>query len=190
MNTYFTIFYLVFLFFAILYQIVGEHKVDETGKLEKGEIHFVWTHRLINLTYLCVTVLPVIEYFLFKRKINFTISFAGVIIVILGIWGRNYSIKFLGRYWSGDIEIKNGHRIIKEGPYALMRHPAYLAMILNGVGLCLIPNSYYSLLFTFLCYVPALLARMYLEESIFIKEFGQEYLDYKKEVYAMLPFKK
>lgn len=190
MNIYFTAFYIIFLVSALLYQMMVEHKVDEAGKSEKGKVHFVWTHRLINFTYLGVIILPVIEYFLVKRRINPGISLAGVIMVVSGICGRNYSIKFLGRYWSGDIEIKKEHRVIKEGPYAYVRHPAYLSMIMNGIGLCLIPNSYYSLLLAFFCYIPALLLRIYLEETVFVRELGEEYLDYKKEVYALLPFKR
>ncbi len=190
MNIYFTVFYIIFLVSAILYQIVVERKVDEAGKSDRSNVYFNWTHLFINLTYFGLLGLPVVEYFLLKKKINPIISIVGVLMVVLGIWGRNYSIKFLGKYWSGDIEIKEDHRIIREGPYAYVRHPAYLSMIMNGLGLCLIPNAYYSLIFAFIIYVPAYIIRIVLEERIFLKELGEKYLNYKREVPALLPFVK
>ena len=160
MNNAFTVFYIIFLVSAVVYQILVEHKADEAEKANKGRVYFGWTHLLINLTYLSVIIIPAVEYFLIKRKINPVVSVAGIVLVAGGIWGRNYSIKILGKYWSGDIEARVGHKIVKEGPYAYMRHPAYLAMILNGLGLCLMPNSYYSAVFVFGIYVISFIIRV------------------------------
>ena len=40
-------------------------------------------------------------------------------------WARIH----LGKLWSGGIKLRTGHRIVKSGPYALVRHPIYTAFI-------------------------------------------------------------
>ena len=39
--------------------------------------------------------------------------------LLFAVWGRLH----LGKYWSGIITLKEGHRLIRTGPYRLVRHP-------------------------------------------------------------------
>ena len=50
-------------------------------------------------------------------------------IVAFSWWSR----LTLGRLWSASIQRKDAHRVVEEGPYALVRHPIYTALI--GAGL-------------------------------------------------------
>ena len=152
----FTVYYLCFLGFTVFYQLLAESRADKASSQNRGKTYFEWTHLLITLTYYALNILAIAEYFIAKRKINVWVSLAGIALFALGLWGRSYAIKTLQKYWSGDIEIRQGHGIIREGPYAYVRHPAYLSMIIKSAGLCLVPNSYYSLIFLFLCYMPVL----------------------------------
>lgn len=42
-----------------------------------------------------------------------------------GWWARLH----LGRLWSGMMTLREGHRVVDTGPYALVRHPIYTAFI-------------------------------------------------------------
>jgi protein-S-isoprenylcysteine O-methyltransferase Ste14 len=55
------------------------------------------------------------------------VTFAGV---ALTWWARIH----LGRFWSGAITRKAGHRIIDSGPYAFVRHPIYTGLIVAIVA--------------------------------------------------------
>jgi protein-S-isoprenylcysteine O-methyltransferase Ste14 len=45
-------------------------------------------------------------------------------------WAR----RVLGPSWSGTVEVRAGQRLVERGPYARVRHPIYLAVLLLGAG--------------------------------------------------------
>lgn len=51
----------------------------------------------------------------------------------LAIWARVY----LGRNWSGTVTLKEGHELIRSGPYARIRHPIYTGFALAVAGTAL-----------------------------------------------------
>ena len=57
----------------------------------------------------------------------------GAVVMLAGlafaVWARIH----LGRYWSGSITLKEGHRLIRCGPYQFVRNPIYTG-ILTGVA--------------------------------------------------------
>ncbi len=61
----------------------------------------------------------------------------GLILTALGIafafWAR-YS---LGQNWSSKVTIKVEHELIRNGPYAYVRHPIYTGILLALVGTAL-----------------------------------------------------
>jgi len=142
------------------------------------------------LLYFMVMISAIMEYFLLDRSINLVISGVGFLMYVSVIPVREWAIRSLGKFMSEHIEIKKGHKLVKEGPYKYLRHPLLLCLLIEVVGITLIPNSYYSLAGTLIVCFPLTFIRMYLEERVLIEKLGQEYLDYKKEVYALLPLKK
>ncbi|MFX0115677.1 MAG: methyltransferase family protein [Candidatus Hodarchaeota archaeon] len=80
-------------------------------------------------------------------------------------------------------------KILKTGVYSTLRHPQYFGWILAHVGISVFLSVYYSILFS-----PVLIAVIYLlsrkEEEELIKEFGNEYKDYQREVPMLLPRRK
>ena len=49
-------------------------------------------------------------------------------------WARLH----LGRLWSGMLTLREGHRVVDTGPYALVRHPIYTAFIAAAWAFALI----------------------------------------------------
>ena len=57
----------------------------------------------------------------------------GTGICALGIFVAIWSRKTLGVEWSQDIELKQGHKLVKRGPYTFVRHPIYTGHLLIGL---------------------------------------------------------
>ncbi len=71
-----------------------------------------------------------------------------------------------------------------------MRHPVYLCNIVEILVTPLILNAYYTALtFSLLC-IPVIITRMYYEEKALIQKFGDEYIKYINECYALIPVRK
>ena len=84
------------------------------------------------------------------------------------------------------IQTDRGHKVVRDGPYKIVRHPGYVGGILLAISISLILGSLWAL-------IPAgvivilLIIRTYLEDITLQKEL-QGYADYTKKVkYRLLP---
>ena len=53
--------------------------------------------------------------------------------VLFAIWAR----RTIGKDWSAEVQIKEGHELIRSGPYARIRHPIYTGILLATLGTAL-----------------------------------------------------
>jgi protein-S-isoprenylcysteine O-methyltransferase Ste14 len=67
------------------------------------------------------------------------------------------------------------HQLIKTGPYKILRHPYYIAVLLELTGLSLIYNSIAGIILTYCVQLPFLLYRIPKEENTLINKFGEKY---------------
>jgi protein-S-isoprenylcysteine O-methyltransferase Ste14 len=184
----FSIFVLIFIVLSSVERLWWTFLKEKQKEI--GEVKVKWTLTLMMISHSILIVGAFIEYFVSGRKIIFLITTLGLCVFIVAFWLRRLSAKTLGKFQSLQVEIRNTHLLIKNGPYRYVRHPWYLSIILEALSIPLILNTYYSLLYVVFVYIPILLARAYLEEKALIKRFGDEYIQYKRQVWAFLPFKK
>ena len=154
---------------------------------QEGETSNRWTYPLLSILYLFIILGSIIENFFFTESLNVIISSVGFIAYMTGIIGRNKAIRTLGQYWSTHIEIRNGQRIIQDGPYRYMRHPGYLSLIIESLSIPVMLNAYYSLLGVMLIYIPVIFGISKIEEKEMKKKIGNEFTTYKKRVGAFIP---
>jgi protein-S-isoprenylcysteine O-methyltransferase Ste14 len=90
-------------------------------------------------------------------------------------------------YASRVIEVMQGQQVISTGPYALVRHPMYLAMILMMVASPLALGSYWAAIPS-IALIFLLAARVKNEEELLLKELNG-YREYtQKTRYRLIPF--
>jgi protein-S-isoprenylcysteine O-methyltransferase Ste14 len=180
-------------FFISLFFIIAIQRILETfskREKEKGEIRYKWTFPLFFIAHFIVVIGSIVEYLLINREIIFIVTAFGLTLYLIGLIGRNWSIRTLGKYWSTHIEIRKKHKLIRNGPYKRMRHPAYLSMIFEVCGISLIVNAYFIFLFAIIVYIPFIFLMIHLEETEHLKTIGTKYLSYKRETGSFIPIRK
>jgi protein-S-isoprenylcysteine O-methyltransferase Ste14 len=114
-----------------------------------------------------------------------TVNALGLGLFTVGVIMRRVAKMTLGKYYSYGLQTPE--RITKNGIYKYVRHPCYFAMLLYGIGTPLIFSSFYGFLIT-LAFIPFVLYRMKIEETMLLRKFGDEYRDYMKRSKRLIPF--
>jgi protein-S-isoprenylcysteine O-methyltransferase Ste14 len=114
------------------------------------------------------------------------IGWSGIALTTVGaavaIWAR-YSI---GQYWSARVTLKEGHRVIRSGPYAWVRHPIYTGMLLAAIGTALVIGEWRGVLAVVVIW--AVHSRKALqEEALLTSELGEEYVSYRQSTGFLFP---
>lgn len=85
-------------------------------------------------------------------------------------------------------ELEKNLSVVNRGPYKFVRHPIYLGIILDLLGIALITNAFYSILIIIIINSPLYFWRAFKEEKNNIKKFGDEYVKYCGQTSFMFPF--
>lgn len=156
---------------------------------ERGEIKDRWTLSVLTVIHVGIILGSICEYFIIKPIIDYRITLIGLCMYSLSFSFRKWSIKALGKYHSIHIEIREKQTLIRDGPYRYVRNPYYISVVIEVLGIPLIPNAYFTFVIAFFLYLPAMFLRIFLEEKALMKKFGEEYERYQQEVSSSLPFK-
>ena len=90
-------------------------------------------------------------------------------------------------YLTSEITVQDGQRVIQTGPYKIVRHPMYTAMILFMLSADFVLGSILSLVLSLL-FIPVLIMRIINEEKM-LKQELTGYIDYTKKVkYRLIPY--
>lgn len=61
----------------------------------------------------------------------------GFVLAVGGMLGTFTCRRALGRFWTAEAALQDDHRVIDDGPYAVVRHPIYTAAIVLYTGTAL-----------------------------------------------------
>ena len=111
----------------------------------------------------------------------------GLAIVLAGAGLRDWAIVSLGRYFRRVVTIEPGQRIVRRGPYRVLRHPSYAGLLLIFAGFGLTFGSWLSAAVALLIVFAGMLPRIRVEEAALARAFGPEYVDYTKSTARVLP---
>jgi protein-S-isoprenylcysteine O-methyltransferase Ste14 len=114
------------------------------------------------------------------------VAYVGIAITCMGtaisIWARYC----LGEYWSARVTLKEGHQLIRTGPYAFVRHPIYTGMLLATIGTALVVGEWRCVL-AILLLIAAHSRKAIREERMLTLEFGDAYSSYRQSTGFLFP---
>jgi protein-S-isoprenylcysteine O-methyltransferase Ste14 len=155
----------------------------------KGRVRETGTLKLFMVVGLLVTFGGSHEYWYLRGSVEWTGFVAGWVASIASFALRAGAIRALGKFWSIHVEIRDGHQFVQSGPFRWVRHPAYLSMILEILGGCLILRAWWTMGLAYLIFFPVLVMRVRIEERALIEKFGDAYKRYRSAVPALIPWK-
>lgn len=109
--------------------------------------------------------------------------------MVIAVWGVILLVasfrKLSGSAFFGFSKVTKG-KLVREGIHGKIRHPIYAGTILIFLGMFLYTPTDMVLTSVLVIYV-YLPIGIYFEEQKLLKEFGEDYRTYKKEVPALIP---
>ena len=111
----------------------------------------------------------------------------GCSLLMAGLLLRSYAIMTLRRYFTVDLAIQPGHRLIRHGPYRMVRHPSYTGALLCFFGLALSFGYWATAIMIVVPVISAYLWRIAKEERILADAFGIAYQEYRNCTYRLVP---
>ena len=94
----------------------------------------------------------------------------------------------LGDQWRIQAVVTRDHLLITTGPYATVRHPVYLAILLALLATVLARGSWPLSLVAVALYILGTEIRVRAEDGLLAARFGAEFARYKARVPAYIPF--
>lgn len=114
------------------------------------------------------------------------IYFAGLALLLAGVYTAFWARHTLGTNWSGRVTIKEDHELVTHGPYRWVRHPIYSGLLLAVGGSTLTLDRIGGLVATLLI-IGMCTYKLRLEEHMLDRHFGEAYAEYKLRTWALIP---
>ena len=169
-----------------LYWIVSAFKLKKTKKRES------WSQRFRY-------VLPlVVAFYLLRRGAHYgwlgarfvpandAAAWVGVALTAAGVGIAFWARWHLGTNWSGVVTLKEGHELIRSGPYRNIRHPIYTGILLAFLGSAVALGEVRGLLAVTIAWL-SFYTKARREESFLTQEFGPSFAEHSKRTGMFLP---
>ncbi len=112
---------------------------------------------------------------------------AAIALAVAGAALAVAAVRTLGKQWSLTARVLEDHELVTRGPYGLVRHPIYTALLALVLAAGLANSGLSETALAALVYVAGTLLRTRREEALLRDSFGAEYDAYAARVPALLP---
>ena len=181
-------------YFVLFFLIATVRKIYTGRQRKKGMIKERRTG--LGIFYLVINaigmVIPLV--YVFTSTLDFAdyylpdwVGWLGALLILDAAWLLFLSHRDLGRHWTINVGLREGHQLITTGIYQYIRHPMYAAHLVWAIGQILILHNWiagYSFILTML---PFYFYRSRREEEMLIEEFGDDYREYREKTGALFP---
>ena len=188
---------MIFKFFSLLIMIlfygiyftkmyVQKRKGIQTrqiGKCKDRDIRIV--EMLMSIATFVIVPVQIISIVADVKMLGDGIRFMGIFIGIIGDIVFLIAVVTMKDSWRAGIPDKDKTTFVSSGIYKISRNPAFLGFDLMYIGICLIYFNVPTIIFTLFAII-MLHFQILQEEKFLEKTFGDEYINYRKEVFRYL----
>ncbi len=143
---------------------------------------------VVYIAWLVIAPVQVVDWdrWLPNHWISDLLGWIAVSILSAGLLLFWYSHYTIGHYWSIQVQFKQAHRLVTDGPYCYVRHPLYTALFVGYLGTLLALQSW-TLAAWFPVFVASYLLFAREEENVMEHGFGDTYRAYRRQTGMFLP---
>jgi protein-S-isoprenylcysteine O-methyltransferase Ste14 len=185
-SPYAWIFWAVFLFaYAPEFALIARSKPAAGEKTDRGSMGFIMLAGWLAFP----TSFAVSSWSRFALRNHRIAWFAtGIMILLAGSMLRRYCFRTLGRYFTGNVRVQADQPVIEDGPYRLVRHPAYTGGMMMYLGTGLALTNWLSALILLGMGALTYAYRVRVEERALGISIGQPYREYMQRTKRFVPF--
>ena len=160
--------------------IVDDRKTTQ----EKGLLFFV---------FLGMFVLPMVyvltPWFNFANySLPVWANILGILTFAIALWLFWLSHHDLGKNWSPTLQVREGHGLITDGIYQIIRHPMYTSIWLWAMAQALLLANWIAGPSGVIAFGTLYFLRVGNEEKMMIEQFGDQYQAYMQKTKRLLPY--
>jgi len=111
----------------------------------------------------------------------------GTAVCVFGLFVTIWARRTLAGNWSSDVTFKQGHELVRTGPYRFARHPIYTGLLIMALGTAVAAGQ-------LRCWLGMVVVgigfwiKLKQEERLMLRHFPNQYPAYQKRVKALVPF--
>jgi protein-S-isoprenylcysteine O-methyltransferase len=123
----------------------------------------------------------------FATHSRYLVSWVGLFFILCGLAIRWTAILTLRKYFTVNVAIQSGQRMVTTGIFRFVRRPSYSGALLSFLGLALTFTNVISIVVLLVPTTMAFVERMRIEEKAMIDAFGTEYAEYCRSTWRLIP---
>jgi len=157
----------------------------DSGRHDRGSLVALWV--VITLAVTASILLQGVAWARLPWRAGLLDPIA-LVLLLGGLALRWTAILTLGRHFTVNVAIARDHRLVRSGPYRLVRHPSYTGLLVAFLGMGLAFHSWLSLAVLLLPVSAALAHRIAVEERALREAFGAEYDEWAARTWRLVPW--
>jgi protein-S-isoprenylcysteine O-methyltransferase Ste14 len=119
---------------------------------------------------------------------RFPLFVAGIALMVLGLALRAWSVIVLGRNFTVYVQVRDEQPVVDTGPYRLLRHPSYTALLMVCLGIGLALGNWLALVVVVVVPTVAILMRIRVEERALLAGIGDPYRRFAATRKRLIPW--
>ena len=120
--------------------------------------------------------------------LNIFLQIIAVVLAGVSVWLAMSAIGELGKQWSLQARLIEGHKLVKSGVYSIVRHPIYTAMLGMLLATGFVFSHWIGIVGGVIVFLIGTQIRTRIEERLLRDAFGEEFLEWRSKVPGLIPF--
>lgn len=165
--------------------LAGRAKARVVRRADEGSLRFLWLSIAASVTLAAFS--PVLVPAAAFTMGGTARDLLALLLLGGGLALRWVSIVILGRFFTVDVAIHEGHAVVESGPYRYVRHPSYTGILVAFTGLGVYFSNWVGLLVIVIPIGLAFRRRIRTEEAALVQDLGPAYVRYCARTARLIP---